>query len=172
MLNLTMCQARPEDAARCIAYVQTLAAEPDIGIGLSAGEFNWTEAQEAQFFKEMAEADNALFLIAEADGKIAGLLSLQGGKRKSNHHAATLGITVAKDYRGEGVGTALMHTALELARANRVLKRIELNVFTDNPHAIHLYEKFGFTVEGQRRKALYRDGRFHDDLLMALLLDE
>jgi hypothetical protein len=27
-------------------------------------------------------------------------------------------------------------------------------------------------VEGHRRKALYRDGQFHDDLLMALLLDD
>lgn len=148
-----------------------MAAEPNIGIGLSAGEFNLTEEQEAQFIQAMAEAENSLFLVAEMEGRIIGSLTLQGGKRKSNRHAATLGITVAKDCRGQGVGRALMQAATDWAKANPVLKRIELNVVTNNPSAIHLYEAFGFYVEGHRRKAFYRDGLFHDDLLMALLLE-
>jgi len=47
-----------------------------------------------------------------------------------------------------------------------------LRVYTDNQPAIHLYENFGFKVEGQNKLALYRDNRFHDVLLMALLLEE
>ncbi len=31
--------AQSSDAARCVEYTQVLAAEPDIGIGLSEGEF-------------------------------------------------------------------------------------------------------------------------------------
>ncbi len=172
MQNLIIREAQPEDAARCVEYVQILAAEPNIGIGLSAGEFTLTVEQEAQFFKELAQSDNSRFLVAEVDGSIIGTLILQGGKRKSNHHAATLGISVAKDCRGQGVGQALMRAAVAWAKASRVLKRIELKVFTDNPHAIHLYEKVGFVVEGQCRKTHYRDGIFHDDLIMALILDD
>jgi len=169
--NLIVRQAQPADAIQCIEFVQALAAEPNIGIGLSAGEFNLTEEQEVQFIQELADAENSLFLVAEAEGRIIGSLTLQGGKRKSNRHAATLGITVAKDYRAQGAGRALMQAAIDWVKANPVLKRVELNVFTGNPSAIHLYEAFGFKVEGHRRKALYRDGLFHDDLLMALLIE-
>ena len=36
-------------------------------------------------------------------------------------------------------------------------------------HAV-LYEKFGFVIEGRRRKAVFRDGQFLDGVIMALLL--
>ena len=172
MQNLILRQAQPEDAVRIIAYMQTLAAEPNIGIGLSEGEFTQTEEQEARFIEDLAQSGNSLFLVAEADGKLIGLLTLQGGKRRSDRHAAYLGITVANGCRNQGVGKALMQAAMEWARASGTLKRIGLRVYTDNQPAIHLYENFGFKVEGQNKLALYRDNRFHDVLLMALLLEE
>jgi len=172
MHNLIVREAQPEDAARCIEYMQTLAAEANIGIGLSAGEFTLTVEQEAQFIQEMAQSDNSLFLVAEVDGRIIGVLTMQGGKRKSNHHAASLGITAAKGCRNQGVGNALMQAVVAWAKASGTLKRIGLTVYTDNQPAIHLYEKYGFVVEGQSKKAIFRDGQFHDVLQMALLLEE
>jgi putative acetyltransferase len=49
------------------------------------------------------------------------------------------------------------------------VSRIELLVFERNEAAIHLYRKFGFVVEGRRRKAIFRDGKYLDDLMMARL---
>ncbi|MGG2476393.1 GNAT family N-acetyltransferase, partial [Rhizobium sp. BR5] len=40
------------------------------------------------------------------------------------------------------------------------IRRIELNVFTDNLAAIRLYEKFGFEHEGTLRNDAYRDGKY------------
>ena len=47
---------------------------------------------------------------------------------------------------------------------------MQLQVSVENAPAIHLYEKFGFAVEGQLRRAYYRDGVYHDNLVMGLLL--
>ena len=63
-----------------------------------------------------------------------------------------------------------MAQAIHWARQSGVLTRIELLVITENEPAIHLYEKFGFVVEGRLRKAIYLNSRYYDDLLMALLL--
>jgi RimJ/RimL family protein N-acetyltransferase len=162
-------QGQPVDASRCVEFMQALSAEKYIGIGLSPGEFTLTVDQEAQFIQGMLDSENSLFLVAELESRLVGILTLQGGKRKSTRHAATLGISVAKDYRDQGIGRTLMQTAIDWVKINLVLKRIELYVVTSNQPAIHLYEAFGFIQEGHRRKALFRDGQYHDDLLIARL---
>jgi putative acetyltransferase len=63
-----------------------------------------------------------------------------------------------------------MARAVEWARNSGVVTRIELDVYVENARARHLYEKFGFEVEGRRRRAIFRDGQYHDDLIMGLLL--
>ena len=45
--------------------------------------------------------------------------------------------------RGEGLGTALVEAALDVAR-ERGCKRVELDVSDDNPRARALYERLGF----------------------------
>ena len=49
------------------------------------------------------------------------------------------------------------------------LRRVELTVWTDNKAAVHLYEKFGFVVEGTARQFARRDGEFVDAYYMARL---
>ena len=49
------------------------------------------------------------------------------------------------------------------------LKRLELEVYTDNVPAIRLYGKFGFTIEGTLVDFAVRDGQYVDVYLMARL---
>jgi L-phenylalanine/L-methionine N-acetyltransferase len=71
-----------------------------------------------------------------------------------------IGMAVRDDWQGKGVGTALMEAALDLADEWLNLKRIELNVYTDNAAALALYENFGFELEGTYRSYAFRDGRY------------
>ena len=81
-----------------------------------------------------------------------------------------MGISVDRVWRRQGVGTQLLENAIAWARKSGLVSRIELSVFERNSTAIHLYEKFGFDVEGKRRRAVFRDGTYLDTFLMALLL--
>ncbi|MBK7219146.1 MAG: GNAT family N-acetyltransferase [Candidatus Promineofilum sp.] len=168
---ITIRPARPEDAAQIITYARRVFAEPGVSLITLAEEFNPTTESEARMISEMNRATNSLFLVAEDDGRIVGQLTLQGGKRRNVRHAATLGITVGREHRGQGVGRRLMEYAIDWARAGGVVTRIELNVFVRNSNAIRLYESCGFVVEGRRRRSIHRDGEYMDDLVMALLLD-
>jgi RimJ/RimL family protein N-acetyltransferase len=170
-MTVTIREAEPKDAAKLIAYVQEIAAEPGLHIVMQAGEFNLTVEQEEQFVANCAAADNSLFLIAESEGEIVGALTCIGGHRRAIRHASELGITVAKEWRGQGIGTAMMERAIEWAKKNGVTIRIELTAFVRNKDAIRLYERLGFKVEGRRQKAIFRDGVYQDNLVMALLLN-
>jgi RimJ/RimL family protein N-acetyltransferase len=49
------------------------------------------------------------------------------------------------------------------------LNRIQLFVYSFNPRAIRAYEKAGFRIEGTLRENIYRDGRYWDEYVMAIL---
>lgn len=171
-MQATIREARSEDAERLVSYVARLAEEPGIQISLSPGEFTITAEQERQIIADYAPAPNSLFLVAEAEGRLVGMLSCKGGARRSTAHVTTIGISVDQDWRDQGIGSRLMQYAIDWARQGGVVKRMELYVFAENYSAIHLYEKLGFAVEGRLQNAIFRNGKYNDDLVMALLLEE
>ena len=106
--------------------------------------------------------------VAIADDAVVGWCDVLPKPRPVYRHSSVLGIGVIKPYRGRGIGTALIQTTLQAARA-KSLTRIELTVRTDNERAKALYEKFGFVVEGVCRRDMYVNGVHQDSFLMALL---
>jgi putative acetyltransferase len=164
-------QATPEDAAQVIAYIKAVSAEPQINLILTPDEFDMPVDKEQEFIAHLNASGNSIMLVAEAGDEIVGVLTLVGGRRRAIRHAATLGITVAKEYRGQGLGTRLMEQVIAWARQGGVLTRIELEVFVRNEGARRLYERLGFQVEGCKRRAIFREGQYLDDLVMGLLLD-
>jgi RimJ/RimL family protein N-acetyltransferase len=169
-MTVTIRRARPEDSAAGITYFRRIFGEPGINLITEADEYSPTVEGNARVIRDMNAADNSLFLVAEVGGQIIGILTLEGGKRRNVRHAAVLGITVAQEWRGRGIGRRLMDYAIGWAREAGVLRRIELHVFARNASAIHLYESCGFKLEGTRRRAVLRDGEYIDDLVMSLLL--
>ena len=109
------------------------------------------------------------FLVAVIDGRVVGNLGLDPVGRARRTHVATMGMSVHDDFQNRGVGSALMAAMVELADNWLGLRRIELDVYTDNARAIHLYEKFGFEIEGTARDFARRPGGFVDAYYMARL---
>jgi putative acetyltransferase len=80
---------------------------------------------------------------------------------------ADCGVSVHPDYWNQGVGSALIGTVVDLADNWLNIERIELDVFFDNAAAIRVYEKFGFEIEGTKRKYAFREGEYVDTHVMA-----
>lgn len=109
-------------------------------------------------------------LVAERDGTVVGSAGLfPAGPSIRRRHAMTLGISVAADAQGTGVGTALMAALCDVADRWIGLLRIELTVYADNEVAQRLYRRFGFEVEGRFKAYALRDGQYVDALSMARL---
>jgi putative acetyltransferase len=78
-------------------------------------------------------------------------------------------MAVRDDWQGKGVGTLLMQAVVDLADRWLNLRRLELEVYTDNEAALRLYKKFGFEIEGTLIDYAFRDGQFVDSYCMARL---
>jgi len=82
-------------------------------------------------------------------------------------------ITIGEpDAWGKGYGTETTQLMLDHAFTRLALHRVALTVFEYNSRAIRSYEKSGFTIEGRARQAIFRDGRFWDEIHMSILLEE
>ena len=170
MSSISVREATVSDAAALLAHLKALVAEPGINIPLGPDEVTMTLDQEKALLRDIHDSPRAIMLVAEAGGGIVGELSLKAiSPRRAVQHVATLGMSVKQDWRGKGVGRALMTDAIAWAPSAGI-KRIELYVYCRNAPAIALYEKFGFAVEG-RRKAFIREGNeYLDDFVMARVL--
>ncbi|HEY4410768.1 MAG TPA: GNAT family N-acetyltransferase [Acidimicrobiia bacterium] len=128
-------------------------------------------------FDRAVEGDGAVLFLAEghvgahagpgAAGGIVGACfgSLSGG-------IADLGMFVADGWRGGGVGAALLGALVDWARRAGAHK-VSLAAWTGNHPAIGLYARFGFRVEGVRRRHYRRrSGALWDSVVMGLVLDE
>jgi L-phenylalanine/L-methionine N-acetyltransferase len=111
-------------------------------------------------------------LVAEVDGRVVGTLGLHVETTPRRRHCGGIGIAVHDRFQGQGVGTALLAAAIDLADNWLGLRRLELQVYPDNAGGIRLYEKFGFVVEGTARDFALREGVFVDALVMARLRAE
>ena len=73
---------------------------------------------------------------------------------------------------GVGIGTDATRTTCRYAFDRLNLHRVHLWVFADNAAAIRAYEKVGFVHEAVARHRMFKQGRWHDSVLMGLLEGE
>ncbi len=94
-------------------------------------------------------------LVAEADGVLVGMIELWLRRPADTRGAripkldADLGIVVAPDWRGRGVGTALLLAAEDWARSQGA-QRMILDLSSANTGALRLYERLGYEVHAHQ----------------------
>ena len=136
-------------------------------------ENSFDVGQEAKFLQSMTDSSDEIELIAEIDGKVAGLAGIECvGRKDKVKHRAELGISVDKEYWGLGIGRALLEACLECAR-KAGYSQVELEVVADNERAVSLYESDGFVVYGRNPRGFRsRLTGWQEVLLMRLELGD
>lgn len=123
----------------------------------------------ASDLKELLNYINALSkekTFISFQNKLIGIASIDLGERVSKH-VGNLGISVAKDFRAQGVGSLLMENILKEAKKYLPnLRIITLAVFANNPVAAKMYQKFGFKEYGKLPNAILHRGRLVDRIYM------
>ncbi len=138
MAGVDVRQASHEDIDACIELY-----------GLVADERRWIGAEppidrgklEAHL-RRFIDADDAALVVAELDGGVIGWTVLSFVDAAT----VTLGMGVAKPWRGRGVGSALMASAIDWATAKGA-EQMRVEVFPHNDAAIALYRRLGFRDE-------------------------
>ena len=162
-------------------FVQWLN-DPETRQGLAV-RFPMGMAEEEHWFEENLKAEpglRALALDAHAESPApaatanwthiggTGFHKIDWGDRWGE-----IGILIGnKEYWNRGYGTEATRTLVRWGFDGLNLNRIWLRVYEDNARAIRCYEKVGFRIEGRLRQDRFRDGRYLDTIIMAILRDE
>lgn len=167
--DLIIREAIAVDASALIDYVHKISGESNF-LTFEVGDFSKTIKEEVEIIETHSNAENKIFLVAEIDGKIAGLLNVDASDIPRKKHIGDFGITVRKNHWGKGIGSNLIESMLEWAKANSIIRKINLNVQINNEVAIALYKKFGFKIEGTIKRNSFIDGKFYDSYAMGILI--
>jgi RimJ/RimL family protein N-acetyltransferase len=154
------------DASAVLAHGRAVIDEDEFSV-TSSEEYTFTEDQERDWIGQYASDPAKLFIVAENDRQVIGVLFLESDSRKKIHHVASLHMSVNSAWRHRGVGTALLQSAIDWAHTHPVIEKLGLAVFSSNTRAIGLYRKLGFVEEGRRlREIRFASGDYVDDVLM------
>jgi RimJ/RimL family protein N-acetyltransferase len=133
------------------------------------------EAIEERWFEGMLAAQGSeryfYVICRREDDRAVGTIDLHDVDRGNG--SASLGIAIGEEGdRGRGYGTDALTALVTFGFDQLRLERIELDVYDFYQRARGVYERVGFVHEGTFRRALFRDGAFHDVHRMAVLRDE
>lgn len=163
-MNVIIERLKPADAEERIQYTKRIGGESD-NLSFGVEGFPISIGEERKYIQSALDSNNSIQLAAKVNGKIIGDCSISGLPRRFSHRGE-LGLTVIKDYWNKGVGSALLHKALDIAKNELGLEVVSLEVRSDNAPAIHLYRKFGFEYMGTYKKYFkIREKYFNADFM-------
>lgn len=126
-----------------------------------AEEIEWKRRQ----IEEMVH-NQSITLIAMYETKVIGSAMARRDRMKEKDNVS-FGIAIAKDFRGAGLGEALLKTAMDTARKELKPKNIYISYIEGNKPAANLYRKLGFKkIIGRYPKWIKHKGRYRDRIVL------
>ncbi len=92
------------------------------------------------------ENNKKIHIVAEVNDQYAGNCEIRIHDKRQTH-VGDIGISIAKDYRDEGIGAELLAALIEEGK-KAGLTLLILHCFETNDRALYLYEKLGFKRAG------------------------
>lgn len=146
-------------AAICDIYAQPKAQRETLQLPMPSVAM-WTKRLENM-------PEGVYSFVAEVDGKVVGNIGFEHSQRPRTAHCGSFGLGVHDDFHGLGIGSKMIETVLELADNWLQIKRVQIDVNSDNAAAIACYKKFGFEIEGEAKWGSFRDGEYINTYYMA-----
>ena len=119
--------------------------------GITPPPFDIIKQPELQvYIKGFGEQDGDICLVAECDSKIVGAVwvRIMNDYGHVSNDMPSLAISLLPEYRGKGIGTALMQSMIKMV-SQQGYKGISLSVQKQN-YAAKMYRKLGFnTIENK-----------------------
>lgn len=127
--------------------------------------------QQKQWYLNNIENNNNLrFIIEDNNGEAVGLATLTDidwKNRKAIH-----GIKLDNKNRKRGLGTDALISIMRYAFNELQLNRLDASILEYNIASIKLHEKYGWKVEGKQRKAVYKNGKYNDLIIIGILRED
>lgn len=169
-IDIVLREALPEDAGEIIRFLESAAIETGF-LSMGAEGLNISSAEEAINLERILESENNILLVALLGDKVIATGSVSASNTPKLRHIGEIGVAVAKDYWGFGLGTNLVDELIYWSQETGIIRRLELTVQARNQRAIHVYQKLGFNEEAIMPRGVFEDGEYLDVCLMSKMID-
>jgi RimJ/RimL family protein N-acetyltransferase len=153
--------------------LREMVNDPEIEKMVGGYSFPVSKKQQKSWFESNGNSHNNLRLIIETkeDGAIgfANIVNIDWKNRSAFH-----GIKIAnKKFRSRGIGTDTVMSVMKYAFEELQLNRLDATIIKYNEPSRKLYcDKCGWTIEGTRRKGVYKLNEYHDELIVGILKED
>lgn len=170
-VEIIVSEAQQSDAVSLQSLLVDVTAESDFILkDLTSSQM--TSSDLITFIQRQEKSLNSICLLARLEEKVIGVLNVMSSLDEALEHVGDVFIAVHEDYRGYGIGQLLCEAMIDWAENNQIIRRLELTVQVKNNVALHIYQKYGFEIEGlQKRAVKTSDGEFRDVYAMARLIN-
>ncbi len=162
---ITIRTAEPKDAPGINKVMKDVMKEKVYTIH-ELDEYKQTNHSRSKQISKYRRAPGKIFIVALLKNKVVGFVTFSNWDTRKTMHTGFLSIFLKREYRGAGLGEALMKTLVHWGRNNRVIRKMSLAVFSNNKNAIELYKKVGFKIEGLCPQDIKINGRYYDSIFM------
>lgn len=140
---------------------------------LGAWVLPWSKSATATWLNRTLEEKETLSLgvVEKETQQLIGYAGITAISRV-NHSGEYFILLGEKKSWGKGYGTEVTQLIVHYGFASLNLHRIMLTVSSLNTGGVKAYMRAGFRQEGVLRQACYRDGAYHDKMVMAILRPE
>jgi len=159
--------ARQEDITGVVGVIRAVADEADHAVAARLAE----QLGRDDVLLRHNDEESRVFFVATVEGDAVGWLHVEALKYPRMDHTAELTIGVLEEYRGTGLGTALMSCGLDWARERGYLK-VYQNLPATNERAVDFLHENGWTEEYRREGHYLLDGEFVDEVGLAVWVDD
>jgi len=161
---------RKEDVVPFLTWIND---EEAIKYSLSSFQRMSTKAEIEHWFESLFTEQNTynVGVYLKSTNQLIGYAGISGISKlnKSGEFFIFIG---DKSQWGKGIGTLVTQKITAYGFDTLQLNRMMLTVSELNMGGVRAYEKAGYTIEGRLREACYRDGVFHDKIVMSMLQSE
>lgn len=166
-LEVILRYPKMSDAKDLMIYINSLVREG----ALIGKQTKATLKEEKEFVKSIIEKckkRKAVYVVTEVDGRAISLSEIRKKEADSDSHVSSIGLGIARDYRGFGIGKRLIKLLIRLGRENLGAEVIRLSVYSGNKNAMKLYKRLGFRKVGVIPKGVKIKGKYQDNIIMVL----
>ena len=167
--RLLLREAQGTDAGAVLAYLNRVGGESD-NLLFGKDGFPLPVEREAAFLERQRQEEHSILVLGFAGEELVCVASCDAlTARERVAHRASVSLTVARDYWGQGIGRGVMEALIAFAR-QAGLEVLQLEVRADNTRAVALYEHLGFEKLGLYRNFMKVNGQGFDAWYMNLYL--
>ena len=166
-MTVTIRRATPDDVDFLVELVTHEDVEPYLAAVRAKGRDEILE----EIARTQSEPEEFGIFVIESDGARAGTMRFERANRRSRI-AGLGGLAVHPDFRGAKVADTAARLFQRHLFDELDFHRLQMEIYGFNERAMHHAERVGFTREGVRRKAYWRNDEWVDGVLYGLVAED